>query len=140
HLLCTPRRCMPEAPRRWQGNGVRYAPQKRFASGPLPVATSAATPQAGANRWFPWFRSALVAARPPGNEVCVRRNLCQRPDHPCRLLEDLRNLRLGDDQRRGDGKRVAGHADHEIFFMEGAFHRLIAALAHSAGPRGEVDT
>ena len=36
-------------------------------------------------------------------------------------------------------KRVAGDPDHEVFVVERPLHGLIAALAHGARPRGEID-
>src|SRR5678815_3362 len=61
------------------------------------------------------------------------------PDHLADLLEDLADLVLGDDQRRRERDGVAGNAEHQAVLVEGAFHRVIGALAIGVGARREID-
>ena len=55
------------------------------------------------------------------------------------LVEDLADLRFGDDQRRAHRDGIARRAEHQTVLVERTFQRLEAALADGVGPAGEID-
>jgi len=54
-----------------------------------------------------------------------------RRDRPRGFFDDLADLRLADDQRRRQNKRVANGAQEKIEIVESAIHRVVPSL-----PRG----
>jgi hypothetical protein len=76
----------------------------------------------------PWLEEDPRSS-PRGEPRALRHGL----DCLCGFFDDLADLRLADDQRRGENERVAGGAQKQIAFAEGVFHG--GETAHSAGAR-----